>query len=119
MSNLIIRNTQASTLDLTPMRDVFDVIVVLRPKGAKGDSREISAETAEHETVARVKKAGWISLEPTGAVPVVAAPVPVTAPTPATVAEPEPAPVLETAPEPEPVPAPTETPSSKSRQSRK
>jgi outer membrane biosynthesis protein TonB len=141
MSNLIIKNTQASTLDLTPMRDVFDVIVVLRPAGTKGDSREISEETASHEIVERVMKARWVSLEAvdTGA-PSAPTEVPRTpvenvavaatvesAPTPAPEPvedEPEPEieaePAPEPVPEPMPVPAPTETSaSSKPRQSRK
>jgi len=62
MSNKIIKNTQESTLDLTPMRDVFDVVLVLRPKGTPGDSREISEETANDEVVARVLGARWVTL---------------------------------------------------------
>ena len=106
MSNQIITNKHASTLDLTPLRDVFDVIVVLRPQGTPGDSREISEETAADEIVERVKRAGWVSVTATGAL---AAPVAV-APEPVAVA-PEP----EMSPEPEPEPEPTAKPSRSSR----
>jgi hypothetical protein len=125
MSNFTITNKQGSILTLSPLRDEYGTALVLHPKGQKGDSKEISAETAEHEIVARVKKAGWITLAPVG-VAAAAAPAPVaTPPAPAPVAiapEPEvtpaPVPMPEPVPEPEIMPAPApmpEPPKSKSR----
>lgn len=65
MSNETITNTQVSVIDLTPMEDVFGLKIVLRPKGAKGDSREVSAETAANPIIQRVKAHGWVTLTPT------------------------------------------------------
>lgn len=98
MSNKTIRNTQESTLDLTPLRDVYDVVLVLRPKGSPGDSREISEETASDDVVGRVKTAGWVTVSGVAA-PAAAVPPPAAAALPPPPA-PSPAPVAVTAPEP-------------------
>lgn len=99
MSNSIIKNTQVSRVDLTPVRDAFGTLVVLSPKGTKGDSREVTAEAANDDIVQRVKKAGWISVTPVGATPPAPEPVPV--------APPKPEPVVVAPPAPVPTPAPT------------
>lgn len=64
MSNVIIQNTQTSILDLTPARDVYDVIVVLAPSDTPGDSREITEEMANDDIVQRVMSSGWVTLMP-------------------------------------------------------
>jgi hypothetical protein len=111
MSNFTITNKQVSILTLSPLRDESGAALVLHPKGQKGDTKEISAETAEHEIVARVKKAGWVSLAPVG----VAAAAPALPPAPVKAAAavpppppapPPPEPVVEHASEPEPEPMP-------------
>lgn len=73
MSNHIISNKQNSILDLSPLRDTAEVVIVLRPKSSAGDSREVSQETAENEVAVRAKTAGWIDI--TAASTKVAAPV--------------------------------------------
>jgi hypothetical protein len=116
MSDQTVTNKQMSVLDLSPLRDTADVVVVLRPRGTAGASCIVSAETAESDVLQRVKKAGWVDVAPAHA----AAPAPIKAPAPAPVkaaepapapvkaAEPAPAPVkaAEPAPAPEPEPAP-------------
>lgn len=133
MSNQIITNKHESILDLTPLRDVYDVTVVLRPRGTPGDSREVSGETAADPIIERVKGAGWINI--TAATSVAAAPasepVPAaleSAPTaelesaPAAELEPvaavEPEPTVEPEPLPEPEPTPEPAPAKTSRSSR-
>lgn len=120
MSNLLIKNTQSSILDMAPLRDVFDVALVLAPKGTPGDFREITEDVATTDTVQRVKAAGWVLLNPMSPLPQAAAPVvptvsePITVPEPAaeSVAATAVAPVVEpaTAPVVEPVAEPADVP---------
>src|SRR3989304_7548772 len=92
MSNFRITNKQGSILSLSPLLDEHGVALVLLPKGQTGDAKVISAETAAHEIVDRVKKAGWVSLTPVGG---------------ATAAPPAPSkPAALPPPPPPPVPAP-------------
>jgi hypothetical protein len=102
MQNQVITNTQPSVLDLSPLQNAHGAALVLRPTGQAGASMEITAEVAANETVARVKKAGWVDLKPAAA----AAPPPPT-PAPAPVAAPPP---VAAAPPPPPAPAPVATP---------
>ena len=62
MQNQIITNTQLSVLDMSPLHDAHGNALVLKPKGQKGDSKEISGEVAASEIVDRVKKAKWVTL---------------------------------------------------------
>lgn len=62
MQNQIITNKQGSIVELSPLQDAHGAALVLRPRGEKGDTREITAETAGHEIIERVVKAGWVSL---------------------------------------------------------
>ena len=66
MSNSIITNKQASILDLSPLRDTAATVIVLRPKGSKGDSCVVSQETADSEVAARARTAGWIEIAAAG-----------------------------------------------------
>lgn len=110
MKNQLITNKQVSIVALSPLLDAAGNALVLQPKGAKGDEREITAETADDEIVKRVEKAGWVRLRPVGDVqpaqhtppapPVAVVPEPVVTPPPVAVVTPEPPP----APEPEVVP---------------
>jgi hypothetical protein len=68
MSNFTITNKQGSILSLSPLQDENGVALVLHPAGSQGASKTISAETAEHEIVERVKKANWVSVTAVGAV---------------------------------------------------
>lgn len=119
MSNQIITNKLSSVLTLAPLHDEYGVVLVLQPKGTKGDSKEISAETAEHEIILRVRKASWVSLAPVGAsqaTPAPSKPVPTPPSKPVVTAPPAPPPSkpVVTAPPPppivEPVPPPVTAP---------
>ena len=122
MSNHIVTNKQASLLDLSPLRDVAGIILVLRPRGTEGASRVVTSATAESDVLRRVKNAGWVDVGPADAAPVpvkaalpapvvapVAAPEPVLIPVSVSVPEPASAPAPEPEPAPEPAPAPTST----------
>ncbi len=69
MPNQIITNNQPSIVEMSPLKDVNDAALVLRPKGQKGDSKEVTQETADDEIVARVKKMGWIDVRPASTAP--------------------------------------------------
>ncbi len=97
MSNQIVTNKQVSILDLTPLRDVHDNAIVLKPKGTAGASREITALVAESDTIQRVRAAGWVDVAP-----VAAASPPPPSPNKAVAAAPPPPPT----PNPEPAAAP-------------
>jgi hypothetical protein len=79
MTNLIITNKQASILDLSPLCDVFNNTLVLRPKGSPGAAREVLEETADDAIVHRAYKAGWIDVKSAApaaaAAPAIVAPV--------------------------------------------
>jgi hypothetical protein len=104
MPNLTITNKQSSILSLAPLLDTAGDVLVLQPKGSKGDEKPIDEETANHEIVERICKAGWATVravsaaQPSQEPP---APAPVAA-TPPPAPEPAPAPVPEPAPLPEP-----------------
>ncbi len=108
MQNHVITNKQESVLDMSPLKDANGLALALRPRGQKGDSKEITAEVAESEIVARVKKAGWVDVRPVGAAPADPPPAPTpkktssAAPPPAPTPSPTPAaaPPLPPAPEP-------------------
>jgi hypothetical protein len=113
MSNQKITNKLGSVLTLAPLLDDYGHALVLQPKGAKGDTKEISAETAAHEIISRVKKANWVSLSPAGAAPAASPPSP--APSkPAPAAPPLPPtpskPVVAAPPPPPPPPVPVVEP---------
>lgn len=81
MQNQIITNTQPSVLDMSPLHDAHGNVLVLKPKGQKGDSKEISGEVATSEIVGRVKKAKWVTLSAVPSAPSApAAPPPVVVP---------------------------------------
>lgn len=101
MSNYTITNKQNSTLNLAPLTDINGSILTLRPKGLPGASRKVSAETAEHEIIMRVRNARWIDVE------VVTPPVKKEATPPPTPAPKTAAPVATPTPPPAPSPAPT------------
>lgn len=62
MKNQIITNKQGSIVALAPLLDATGNVLVLQPKGAKGDAREITATVANDEIIKRVEKAGWVYL---------------------------------------------------------
>jgi len=105
-----IVNEYPGILDLSVIKDVANIPVVLKPKGTNGASRECFSDASEHPSVLAMKKAGRISIKDSAIAPtpapepvVVAAPP---APAPATepvVVAPEP---VVAAPEPPPEPAP-------------
>jgi len=103
-----IVNEYPGILDLSVIKDVVNIPVVLQPKGHGGASRECFAEAADHPSVMAMKKAGRVSVREdataAAAPPVAAAPAP--APTPAPAPEPE---ALPPAPEPAPEPTPEAT----------
>lgn len=76
MSNFIISNKQGSNVSLAPLHDTRGHMLVLRPRGKPGDSKEIDADTAHGEIVERVVKAGWVSIAPVGLTPAATPPVP-------------------------------------------
>jgi len=112
-----IVNEYPGILDLSVIKDVVNIPVVLQPKGTGGASRECFSEAADHPSVLAMKKAGRVSIrgEAAAAAPAPApAPAPVAAapaPAPVEAAPPAPAPAPEPAPEPEALPpAPEPTP---------
>ena len=105
-----IVNQHQGILDLSVVKDVNGLPVVLQPKGMPGSSRECFDETANHPRVVAMAGAKWLIVQAGAAAPVVAttearppAPAPVEAAPPA---PPEP---VEATPEPEA--AVVETPS--------
>ena len=90
-----IVNLHQGILDLSVVKDVNGMPVVLQPKGMSGSSRECFDETANHP---RVVAAKWLSVQSGAATPVAAAPEPVKA------APPPPPPAPKAAPEPMPEP---------------
>jgi hypothetical protein len=80
MQNQTLTNLQPSVINMGPLKDAHGDILVLQPKGKKGDSKEVSAEVAGSEIVDRIKKAGWVTVGPVA--PVATAPVAPTPPKP-------------------------------------
>lgn len=106
-----IVNEYPGILDLSVIKDVVNIPVVLQPKGTGGASRECFSEAADHPSVLAMKKAGRVSIRGEAAA---AAPAPAPAPV---AAAPAPAPVEAAPPAPEPAsepealpPAPEPTP---------
>jgi hypothetical protein len=62
--NRIIANKLGSILDLSPLHGIDGQILVLRPQGTKGASREISEETADDPIIVRVLNMRWVDVEP-------------------------------------------------------
>ncbi len=116
MSNKTITNKQSSIVSLAPLLDTSGNELVLQPKGRKGDEKTIDAETAEHEIVARIRKAGWAevrdahsaALQPKQQSPAAAEPPPPAPPAPPAPVEEPPAPAPEPEPEATQVMPPTE-----------
>ena len=97
-----IVNEYPGILDLSVIKDVVNIPVVLQPKGTGGASRECFSEAADHPSVLAMKKAGRVSIRGEAAAPA-PAPAPVAAP-------PAPAPVEAAPPAPEPAPEPEALP---------
>jgi len=100
MLNLTITNKQGSILSLAPLLDTSGNVLVLQPKGNKGDEKTIDEETANHEIVERICKAGWAYVRPAHNV----AAQPPQEPPASPPDETPPAPPAETPPAPEPAP---------------